>query len=517
MTSGLHHITLITSNIQDNVDFYAGFLGLRLVKRTAGFEDASQLHLFYGDDRASPGSLVTFLAWQDGSPGRVGSGAAGEIAFAIHPASIGFWLTRALQFASKLTGPMQEFGEPVLRLTDPDGVIVKLVGVSGLGGTHPHGRPDIPVSDAIQRLHSATILSERPAETRRFLVDHLGLRPRSTEGAITRLGSDAGDCLDVRDASGFWTAAPGTGTIDHIAFRAPDRSAVETTATRLRSDGMAEINVHDRTYFFSLYVREPSGTLIELATDGPGFAVDEPQDSLGTRLFIPPHSSGAEADLRVQLPQFALPGDYRIRYRALPFVHRIHEADEPDGSTVVLLHGTGGTETSLLPLGRRLFPRALLVGLRGRSTEEGVTRFFRRFGPTDFDQADIVSEAMALEAFLGEASEAYRIDPARTIFVGYSNGANMIAAAALLHPGLIRRAILLRPMLVLEAPPSPVLDATILILSGRDDPMLDRAAALEAVLDQAGCEVRHMTLEAGHALVDEDERLIAAWLADAAP
>src|SRR5262245_23324813 len=119
MTSGLHHITLITRKVQSNVDFYAGFLGLRLVKRTGGFEDATQLHLFYGDAEASPGSLVTFLVWEDGSPGRVGHGAPSEIALAIHPEAIGFWLTRALRFGVKATGPAVEFGEPVLRLTDP--------------------------------------------------------------------------------------------------------------------------------------------------------------------------------------------------------------------------------------------------------------------------------------------------------------------------------------------------------------------------------------------------------------
>jgi phospholipase/carboxylesterase len=128
MTSGLHHITLITRKVQANVDFYAGFLGLRLVKRTAGFEDASQLHLFYGDAEANPGSLVTFLVWEDGSPGRVGHGAPSEISLAIRPDAIGFWLSRALRFGVKMSGPATEFGESVLRLSDPDGIIVKLVG-----------------------------------------------------------------------------------------------------------------------------------------------------------------------------------------------------------------------------------------------------------------------------------------------------------------------------------------------------------------------------------------------------
>lgn len=140
MTSGIHHITLIARKVQANVDFYVGFLGLRLVKRTGGYEDANQLHLFYGDAEGSPGSLVTFLMWEDGGRGRVGHSQPSEIAFAIRPESIGFWLTRALQFNIATSGPAQEFGEPVLRLKDPDGVIVKLVGTDAVSAAAPGAR-----------------------------------------------------------------------------------------------------------------------------------------------------------------------------------------------------------------------------------------------------------------------------------------------------------------------------------------------------------------------------------------
>lgn len=129
MPTGIHHVTGITRRVQANVDFYAGFLGLRLVKRTGGFEDAEQLHLFYGDALGSPGSLVSFLVWQDGAPGRVGLGQVSEIGFAVPPQSIGDWLTRAMSARVPVEGPMREQGETVLRLKDPDGVIVKLVGI----------------------------------------------------------------------------------------------------------------------------------------------------------------------------------------------------------------------------------------------------------------------------------------------------------------------------------------------------------------------------------------------------
>ena len=156
MVAGIHHITLITRKVQANVDFYAGFLGLRLVKRTGGFEDVTQLHLLYGDAVGSPGSLVTFLVWEDGSPGRAGVGQVGEISLAIAPMSIGFWLTRALSAGLKPEGPSEEFGEPVLRLKDPDGVIVKLVGTNVLQTTAPWTSDSIPQEHAISRIRGAT-------------------------------------------------------------------------------------------------------------------------------------------------------------------------------------------------------------------------------------------------------------------------------------------------------------------------------------------------------------------------
>jgi len=512
MTSGIHHITAITRKIQANVDFYAGFLGLRLVKRTAGYEDADQLHLFYGDAAASPGSLVTFLAWEDGSPGRVGLGQPSEIAFAIRPEAIGFWLTRALTHNVALTGPVQEFGEPVLRLKDPDGIIVKLVGEVGVEGPAPHVTKEIAAAEAIQRIRGATILSEKPAETAAFIVGHFGFRTVAEASGIVRLAGGAGDVLDIRNASGFWTAAPGTGTIDHIALRAPDRPAVEAAAERLEREGAGDTNMHDRTYFYSLYVREPGGSLVEYATDGPGMTVDEPLETLGTRLFVPKHFRADPDDVRARLPQFSLPGDERMSERDLPFIHRVHRPETPDGTAVVLLHGTGGNETSLLPFGARLAPNAVLLSPRGRSSDEGYPRFFRRLTAVTFDQKDIVAEAEAFAAFMERANAAYGLDPEKTLFVGYSNGANMIGAVMLLHPGIIRNAVLLRGMNVLETVPATDMPgANVLMLSGEADPYGRFAGDLERLLAARGASVEHRLLPAGHDIGPADLELARAY------
>ncbi|MBX9455150.1 MAG: VOC family protein [Rhizobium sp.] len=513
MTSGLHHITGITRNIQANVDFYVGFLGLRLVKRTAGFEDAAQLHLFYGDNSASPGTLVTFLAWEGGSPGRVGHGAPSEISFAIRPAAIGFWVTRALNKGVAATGPAMEFGEPVLRLTDPDGIIVKLVGVDDLAAGDDPEAPGIGTEDALVRLRGATILSESVSETAAFLERHMGFRRAAVEGTITRLASDAGDVLDVRDAGGFWPAIPGTGTIDHVAVRAIDRKAVEAVGAALADAAAGVVNMHDRTYFYSLYVREPGGTLIELASDGPGFALDEAPEALGATLFVPAHFKRDDADVVPALPQFGLPGEPRIIYRDLPFVHRIHEADVADGSTLMLLHGTGGNEADMLPFGRAIAPHAMLIGMRGRATEEGTVRFFRRFSETVFDQADIIAEAQAFAAFLEAATAAYGIDPGRLAFAGNSNGANMLAAAMRLYPGQVRKAVLIRPADVLEQQPEASLVGTsVLVLVGRRDPYRPQSEELAARLGAMGAAVTTEMVEAGHEISPEDRTHARRWL-----
>lgn len=517
MAGGIHHITLITRKVQANVDFYVGFLGLRLVKRTGGYEDATQLHLVYGDTSGTPGSLITFLVWEDGALGRVGYGQPSEVSFAIPSESIGFWLTRALQFNVAVTGPAQEFGETVLRLHDPDGAIIKLVGTDAVSAGHVWKSDGIPETDAIMRIRGATILTEKPAETADFLSKHFSYDSAGQSETITRMVSSSGDCIDVRDATGFWSSAPGTGAVDHIAFRAADISEVNATYERLVSGGADATAMHDRKYFHSIYVREPGGTLLEMATDGPGMLIDEPLETLGTQLFVPPHFADETENLKIILPQFGLPKEPRFIYRDLPFVHRVYTPEPATGQAFILLHGSDGSETSLMPLAASIAPGATLFGLRGRSTEEGTARWFRRFGPLSFDQKDIRSEAEALAAFIEGAVEAYGLDLPSVIFMGYSNGANLLAAMMQLHPGLVRNAILLRATKVLENTPDADLSGTgILSLTGDHDLFGAHANALENELRQAGANLVAQSVPAGHETNQSDIEAARKWLAEMA-
>ncbi len=503
MTSGIHHVTAITRRVQDNVDFYAGFLGLRLAKRTAGFEDATQLHLFYGDALGSPGSLLTFLVWEDGAPGRVGHGQVGEIALAVPSASLGDWLGRAIAARVPVEGPQREMGESVLRLKDPDGIIVKLV------GAELPARAPLPDAIAPTRVRGVTLFSERPDETAAF-VARFGYRPGRREGAIRRMLSDS-DAVDIRDTTGFFAGIPGTGIFDHVAFRAADDAALEAMHRALASEGPTQ--VHDRKYFRSLYVRDPAGILFEHATDAPGFTLDEAPEHLGETLFVPPADASREAALRVMLPQFADPGAERPPRRELPFVHRFHHPRNPDGSVILTLHGSGGAEADLFPLGHAVNSRATLLGVRGRATEEGIARWFRRLGPSRFDQADIRAEAEAFAAFIDGAVRGYGIDPAQLTVLGHSNGANFAAAVLALHPGLIRRAVLLRPLAVLDDLPAADLTGTrALVLTGAQDPDAPKAERLTSWLTQSRATLDARVIAAGHALSDPDRQAIRDWM-----
>ena len=506
MTTGIHHVTGITANVQANVDFYAGFLGLRLVKQTGGYEDPQQLHLLYGDALGSPGTLLTFLVWETSGRGRTGLGQVSEIALAVAPDSIGEWLTKALAQNIPVDKPAREFGETVLRLRDPDGMIVKLVGLEM--------ETPAPMANAPTRLRGVTLLSEKSAETADFIA-RFGYASTAVEGPLTRMTSDT-DVVDIRQAAGFVPSIPGAGVPDHVAFRAVDVDAVR--AMRIALGPAEPTHVHDRKYFFSLYVREPGGALIEYATDAPGVTVDEPAEHLGETLFFPPDAVDRADDLRMRMPQFALPGAPRLPQRDLDFIHRFHEAAEPDGRTLVLLHGTAGDESDLMPFARRALPGAQLLGLRGRATEEGSNRWFRRLDLRHWDQPDVLAEAEAFAAFVQQAMRAYALDPVRITFVGYSNGAGFLGAVMRLYPGLIQRAALFRGRDGLEpAVEADLTGAEVLLVQGAKDLLVPSDDGLAKTLESLGAAVQVQSVSHGHALGPEDRSTLAAWLDKVSP
>jgi glyoxalase family protein len=300
---GLHHVTAFSGSALRNLDFYTEVLGLRLVKKTVNFDDPGTYHLYYGDETGRPGTILTFFPIADAAPGRVGIGETSETAFRVPRASIGWWLQRLVEAGIVHDAPVAVMGEPTLRLRDPDGTMLALVGVAEAGEASAW-TGTVPAEHAIRGLHGVTLLLGEAGPTAAILTDVLGFTEDAREGSSTRYASGAaeGGFVTLRAVGEFLRGRQGAGSVHHIAFRAADDAAqaamVEALTTR---HGLGVTEQRDRAYFRSVYFREPGGILFEIATDVPGFSVDEPIADLGTGLKLPaglePHRARIEAAL----------------------------------------------------------------------------------------------------------------------------------------------------------------------------------------------------------------------------
>ena len=308
-TPGLHHVTAITADAQANIDFYCGTLGLRLVKLTVNFDDPSSYHLYYGDEQGRPGTIVTFFAWPGARRGRVGPPQATATAFAVPEGTLGYWADR-LAARGVASRPVEDRpGESALGFVDPDGMALELVAAPDPGGIAPAGGP-VPADRAIRGLHGVTLAEPGIAATAHLLTGLMGFRAAGAEGGRARFAAPAGglgSVVDLLDAPGAPRGTLGAGVVHHVAFRTPDDDSQRVWLDRVAGLGADVSPVMDRTYFHSIYFREPGGVLFEVATDGPGFAADEPADRLGTRLMLPPAVAGRRADLEQILPPLRLP------------------------------------------------------------------------------------------------------------------------------------------------------------------------------------------------------------------
>ena len=289
-TGGIHHVSTIAGDPQRNLDFYAGVLGLRLVKITVNFDDPGTYHLYYGDERGHPGSLLTFFLWgREAEPGRIGIGQISVVSLAIIPRAIAFWVGRLIAMNVKYEGPFSRFGEQVVSFRDPDDNQLELVGSAAAEGRP--GRPGgpVPAESAIRGIHGVTLLEAELEPPQKVLSEVLGLRPTSSAENRFRFEApgDLARVVDVRVAGGFWSGGEGRGTVHHVAFRAGDEEKQLATRAAVLAAGLPVTPVLDRKYFRSIYFREPGGVLFETATDGPGFAVDESPEELGSRLQLP--------------------------------------------------------------------------------------------------------------------------------------------------------------------------------------------------------------------------------------
>lgn len=318
-TRGLHHVTAIATRPQANAEFYVRTLGLRLVKRTVNLDDPQTYHLYYGDRSGTPGTLLSFFAWPGAGAGMRGAGEATAVALAVPPGSLPFWEQRLGQSGVPLEH-RSRFGERVLVFPDPDGVPLELVERPRRAVGEPWDKGPIAADHAIQALDAVTLRVNELAPTRDFLQQTLGLEliADEQEGGRTRgrLRAAEGDLGSFVDLSVYPDALPGrlgSGSVHHIAFRADDEAGIALAREGALAAGAPIAKLQDRVYFHTTFFHEPGGTLLEVATDGPGFTVDEPVDELGLSLKLPSWLEEDRLFLRGRLPVVASP-EYADRW-----------------------------------------------------------------------------------------------------------------------------------------------------------------------------------------------------------
>jgi glyoxalase family protein len=309
MTSvGLHHVTAISGPARRNLGFYTETLGLRLIKKTVNFDDPGTYHLYYGDETGQPGTVLTFFPWDHVAPGKAGSGETQETAFRVPRAAIGFWLERLVTAGVPHKAPIIRFGETVLAFKDPDGLSLALVGVDGIADEPAYAAAGVPAEHAIRGFHGITLLLRDTKATAGILRDVFGFAEEGQENGRTRfrVAERLGGVVDLQADENAPSGRMGGGSVHHVAFRAADDAAQAAMVRKLaQSHGIHTTEQLDRCYFRSIYFREPGGVLFEIATDIPGFAVDEPVASLGQALKLPSFLERDRARIETVLPALA--------------------------------------------------------------------------------------------------------------------------------------------------------------------------------------------------------------------
>lgn len=308
--TGIHHVTAISGPAQENLDFYAGILGMRLVKRSVNQDDPSTYHLFYADAVGHAGSDLTFFPWADMPRGRDGTGLTTEVSLAIPTGSLGYWQERLARYRVSTGAVETRFGERVLPFTDVHGLKVALAETSDAREFTPWDGSPVPAAHQIRGLHTVRISERTLAPTERMLTNGMGFALGAEEQGWKRyaLGEGgSGRIVDVQELPGVARGAWGTGRVHHVAWRVPNDEAHLAARAQIQGAGARPTEVIDRFWFKSIYFGEPGGALFELATDGPGFGIDEHESSLGSRLILPPWLELHREEIERGLPALVMP------------------------------------------------------------------------------------------------------------------------------------------------------------------------------------------------------------------
>lgn len=305
---GIHHITALASDPQRNLDFYTQVLGLRLIKLTVNFDDPGTYHFYFGDETGSPGSALTFFPFQGARRGQLGAGQVGVISFAVPANSLSEWKKRLAELSISTDGIQERFGEQVLTFQDPDGLRLKLVGTDSAAKIDGWKNGPVPEDQMIRGFHGATLLVADLSGSGKLLEDVFGFERVMESKTHLRLKAPAENLGNVIDLIPVQERGiGGAGTNHHIAWRTPNDSDQLAWQDRLIKLGYRVTPVQDRQYFHSIYFREDSGILFEIATDGPGFLIDETVENLGSKLRLPPWYESNRDIIETNLPAISIP------------------------------------------------------------------------------------------------------------------------------------------------------------------------------------------------------------------
>ncbi len=314
-TAGIHHVTGIASDPQRNLDFYAGILGLRLVKRTVNFDDPTTYHFYFGNETGSPGTILTFFPWPHARRGRQGGGQVAVTSFSIRPGSLGFWIERFIKKRVEFEQPVARYeDERIIAFKDHEGFMGELVAHSAADSRSGWSAAGVPAEHAIRGLYAVTLWLDANELTGQLLTNTLGFELVREQGSIFRYStnnSGSGIIVDLRCVPGIWRGVMGAGTVHHVAFRCSNEAEQMDVRSELTSLGYNVTPQLDRDYFKSIYFREPGGVLFEIATDAPGFAVDEPADALGQSLKLPDWLEPRRFEIEALLPNIHVPLELR--------------------------------------------------------------------------------------------------------------------------------------------------------------------------------------------------------------
>ncbi|NHA04202.1 ring-cleaving dioxygenase [Mucilaginibacter sp. HC2] len=303
--NGIHHITAIAGNAKKNYDFYTRVLGLRLVKKTVNFDDPQTYHLYYGDKLGTPGTILTFFPWEGITAGRRGARQATEIGYSVPEGSLDFWLKRLEANNVLYNKPAEKFGEQYLTLLDPDGLKLELIVPKTADSRLPWETAEVKAENATRGFHNITITTNKMDATAKILTDVFGYKLLEQHVNRFRFVTDAVDnaaIVDLVEVAGEVAGHVAGGSVHHVAFRVKNEEILMQYREKIAALGLHITDKIDRNYFYSLYFREPGGVLFELATDNPGFSVDEPVDQLGSGLKLPAQYENIREDLEKSLP-----------------------------------------------------------------------------------------------------------------------------------------------------------------------------------------------------------------------